>query len=72
MPSLALPWIALLLGLFALYCVLTESLGAAALPLFGASVPLTLVLPGLLGSACLYYLLVGRRRFAERQAAERG
>lgn len=71
-PSLALPWIALLLGLFALYCVLTESLGRAALPIFGVSVPLTLVLPGLLGLACLYYLLLGRRRFAERQGVEPG
>jgi len=71
-PSLVLPWVALLLGLFSLYCVLTETLGRAALPIFGASMPLTVVLSGLLALACLYYLLVGRRRFAERQGDDPG
>jgi ethanolamine permease len=59
-PTLALPWIALALGLFALYCVVTETLGATALPLLGFAIPLTFVLPGLLGLACLYYLVRGR------------
>ena len=65
-PSLALPWIALALGLLALACVITESLAGAALPLLGLRLPLALVLAGVLGAACLYYAAVARRRVLAR------
>ena len=70
-PTLALPWTALALGLFALYCVLTQSLGATALPLLGIEIPLTFVLPGILGAACLYYLVRARRRVSALATAGR-
>ncbi|MEZ4381305.1 MAG: ethanolamine permease [Nannocystaceae bacterium] len=70
-PTLALPWIALALGLFALYCVITRTLGATALPLVGLELPLTAVLPGILGAACLYYVAWGRRRASAVAAAAR-
>lgn len=69
-PSLALPWLALLLGLFALTCVLREILPGAALPLLGLRLPLTAVLPALLGLASAYYFAVSRRRFTASAAGE--
>ncbi|MEZ4450102.1 MAG: ethanolamine permease [Nannocystaceae bacterium] len=60
-PSLALPWLALALGVLSLYCVVTESLGGTTLPLLGAEVPLWLALVALIGGACGYYAVRGRR-----------
>ncbi|MCA9635598.1 MAG: ethanolamine permease [Myxococcales bacterium] len=60
-PSLAIPWSALVLGLGALYCVVTYALEGAELPWMGVTLPLPWVLMGLLAGAVGYYALVGRR-----------
>ncbi|HRI07435.1 MAG TPA: ethanolamine permease [Nannocystaceae bacterium] len=61
-PSLALPWIALGLGLVAALAIARESVATTSLPLLGRDVPLGQVLAAILASAVAHYLLVRRRR----------
>lgn len=59
------PVIALVLGLLFLYCVVRYSLVRESLPLFGAAIPLWLVVLVILGASVAYYGLVLRTRFSK-------
>ncbi|WP_257351021.1 ethanolamine permease [Pseudalkalibacillus decolorationis] len=63
--KVAYPWVptlALILGLFSLFCVIYYSILGSTLPLFGLDVPLLIVLAVIYGGAIVYYFTVSKHK----------